>query len=81
MKTVGAFEAKTHFSQLLDEAAHGTTITITKHGVPIAKLMSVHEGRRLSPSEAVDALIEFEQKANISLGDLTIRGLIEEGRR
>jgi prevent-host-death family protein len=81
MKTVGAFEAKTHLSKLLDEAAHGATITITKHGVPIAKLVSIDDGDRPSPAEAVDALIEFERRANISLGDLTIRDLIDEGRR
>ena len=29
MTTVGAYEAKTHLSRLLDEAAAGETITIT----------------------------------------------------
>ena len=30
MDTVGAYEAKTHLSELLDRVAHGESITITK---------------------------------------------------
>ena len=39
MSSVGAFEAKTHFSQLLDKVANGETITITRHGEPVAQLI------------------------------------------
>ncbi len=39
MKTVGAYEAKTHLGQLLREAAAGETIAITKHGVTVALLV------------------------------------------
>ena len=35
---VGAFEAKTHLSRLLDEVAGGETIYITKHGKRVAEL-------------------------------------------
>ncbi len=40
MITVGAFEAKTHLSQLLDQVAQGEEITITRHGEPVAKLVA-----------------------------------------
>ncbi len=39
MKTVGAYDAKTHLAQLLDEVAAGETITITRRGVPVARLV------------------------------------------
>ena len=39
MRQVGAYEAKTHLPRLLDEVAAGATITITKHGVPVALLV------------------------------------------
>jgi len=39
LKTIGAYEAKTHLPRLLDEVARGETITITKHGVPVARLV------------------------------------------
>jgi prevent-host-death family protein len=40
-RTVGAFEAKTHFSALLEEIEQGREITITKHGRPVAKLVPI----------------------------------------
>jgi prevent-host-death family protein len=39
MKSVGAFEAKTHLSRLLDEVERGDEIVITKHGRPVARLV------------------------------------------
>jgi len=35
----GAFEAKTHLSALLARVEAGETITITKHGRPVARLV------------------------------------------
>lgn len=39
--TVGAFEAKTHLSALLQRVEAGEQITITKHGRPVARLVPV----------------------------------------
>jgi prevent-host-death family protein len=36
---VGAYEAKTHLPQLLDRVEGGETITITRHGKAVAKLV------------------------------------------
>jgi prevent-host-death family protein len=55
-KTVGAFEAKTHFSALLEEIERGNEITITKHGRPVAKLVPVGDRQRMTPREAIDGL-------------------------
>lgn len=38
MKTVNVYEAKTHFSQLLEAIARGEKIVIAKNGVPVADL-------------------------------------------
>lgn len=38
MRKIGAFEAKTHLSQLLDRASQGESFAITKHGRVIALL-------------------------------------------
>ncbi|MEI7881898.1 MAG: type II toxin-antitoxin system Phd/YefM family antitoxin [bacterium] len=40
MKTtmIGAFEAKTHFSELLTKVHEGTLFIVTKHGKPVAQL-------------------------------------------
>ncbi len=40
-KSVGAFEAKTHFSALLERAERGEEITITRRGKAVAKIVPV----------------------------------------
>jgi len=39
MEAVGAHEAKTHLPRLLDDVAAGKSVVITKHGVPVARLV------------------------------------------
>ena len=39
MDTIGAFEAKTHLSSLLERVAQGESFTITRHGKPVAQLV------------------------------------------
>jgi prevent-host-death family protein len=80
VRTVGSYEAKTHLPRLLDEVAGGEEITITKHGVPVAVLVPPPEKKRRSTREVIEELREFRK--GVRLGDdLTIRDLIEEGRR
>lgn len=82
MKTVGAFEAKTHLSQLLDEVEQGETITITRRGVPVARLTPLtSQAPRKTPAEAVEALLAFQKRTKLSLGGMSIREAIAEGRR
>ena len=80
MDTVGAYDAKTHLSGLLDRVAKGEHITITRHGVPVARLIPAP--RETTPEErrkAIDELRKFA-KGN-SLRGLSIKDLINEGRR
>lgn len=78
MRTIGAYEAKTHLPRLLDEVANGESITITKHGVPVARL--VPPGNKQRDVRGVIAeLLELQQEN--TLGDITVRELIDEGRR
>ncbi len=79
MKTVGAYEAKTHLPRLLDEVAQGATVTITKHGVPVAMLVPPPGARSHEAEEAVSALKDFRRGK--SLGGASLREIIEEGRR
>ncbi len=79
MTEIGAYEAKTHLPRLLDRVARGERITITKHGVPVAMLVPAERPRAASVEESVAALRAFRK--DITLGGLTLRSLIEEGRR
>lgn len=79
MASVGAFEAKTHFASLLERAAKGEEIVITRHGTPVAKLTPVSADNRERRREAIRRLMEFSKGQ--TLGDLTIRELRDQGRR
>lgn len=46
IKQVGAFEAKTHLSALLDEVEQGTVVQITRHGTAIAELRPLRKAER-----------------------------------
>lgn len=52
MAVVGAFEAKTHLSSLLDRVEQGEEVTITRHGKPVAKLVPTQDARRAASMEA-----------------------------
>ena len=81
METVGSFEAKTHLAQLLERVANGEEFTITKHGKPVARLVPATPTRsRPDVRRAIEELKEF-RKGNTLGDDLTIRELIEDGRR
>ena len=79
MIEVGSYEAKTQLPKLLRQVAEGQRITITKHGIPVAMLVPV------TPSPQVDHATVVEQLRSLRrgrrLGDLTLRDMIEEGRR
>ena len=79
MKTVGAYEAKTHLPKLLDRVIKGELITITKHGVPVAVLQPPPSVRKTEPKKVIAELREFREK--LMLKGLSIRDMIEEGRR
>jgi prevent-host-death family protein len=60
-KEVGAFEAKTHFSSLLERAENGEKITITRRGKPVAKLVPVEKER--NTEEALKAFQRIRERA------------------
>ena len=77
---VGAYEAKTHLSELLEKVEAGEEITITKHGAPIARLVPVK--KEASPEERLAAIERIQKLAlGLSLGGLKVKDLIREGRR
>lgn len=43
METVGVYEAKTHLARLLERVRQGESLTITRHGLPVARLVPVAE--------------------------------------
>jgi prevent-host-death family protein len=77
--TIGAYDAKTRFSELLDQVQSGEEITITKHGTPVARLVPVK--KKTTPQERREAIERWKESSKgITLGGLKIRDLINEGR-
>jgi prevent-host-death family protein len=80
MKEVALYEAKNKLSALLDEVATGKQITITRHGKAVARLVPEPAFDRAKARQAAEGLLEMRKR--ITLGpDLTIKQLIDEGRR
>ncbi|MFN7552755.1 MAG: type II toxin-antitoxin system Phd/YefM family antitoxin [Pseudomonadota bacterium] len=81
MATVGAFEAKTKLSELLDMVERGEEVTITRHGEPVAKLVPVRGDAERARVEALIKEIKETRKGLTLGGGISIKELIEEGRR
>ena len=79
MIVIGVLEAKTHLSELLDRAASGEEILITKRGKAIARLVSAEPFERKRAQEAYEKLIELRK--GTTLGGLSWTALRDEGRR
>lgn len=56
MEVIGALDAKTKLSELLDRAARGESFQITKHGRPIARLIPEHAGDKDRAKAAAERL-------------------------
>jgi len=80
MATVGSYEAKTHLPALLKRVEAGESITITRHGHPIARIVPVTRLEAMGPAAAVDALLAFRKGRTLG-PELTARKLVEAGRR
>ena len=79
MDIVGLFDAKTHLSALVERVSQGEEITITKHGAPVARLVSVVSVRKKDPRKVAERIRALRKGARLK--GATIRQLIEEGRR
>lgn len=79
MDTIGLFDAKTHLSALLNRVARGEEFTITRHGTPVAFLVPAGNRPKKDPREVAERIRALRK--GTKLKGLTIRQLIEEGRR
>ena len=82
MKEIAVYEAKTRLSELLVEVEQGEQVTITRRGLPVARLVSVAVRRSASSQRqlvgATIASLREQRKGVVLEGDL--RDLIADGR-
>lgn len=74
---INLFEAKTHFSNLIQRVQDGEQITICKHNTPVAKLIPITERPKIE--NIVEQIREFSKGK--SLKPYTIQELRDEGRK
>jgi prevent-host-death family protein len=79
MITVGAFEAKTHLSNLLEQVIAGEEVLITKHGKPVARLIPERAANQAKIDEAIAQLKSIRK--NVRLDGLSWQALRDEGRK
>lgn len=79
MEMIGAHEAKTHLSKLLDRVVRGENLIITRHGKPVAKLVPVKIDQEQA-KEALDCIAELRR--HIKLAPLAeLMAMTHEGHR
>ena len=78
---IGAFEAKTHFSQIIEKAECGEDFIITRRGKPVAKIIPFEKKTEMTRKEAFAQLMEMRAFYRGEPGSFNIREAIDEGRK
>ena len=78
---IGSFEAKTHFSQIIEKAEKGEDFIVTRRGKPVAKIIPFRKEPEMTWNEALEGFRELRKHYRGNPGDFNIRQAIEEGRR
>ena len=79
MREIGAFEAKNKLGTLLDWVATGEEVLITRRGKAVARLVPAKAGFDRAKAEQAAANIRA-RSVGVTLGDLKIKDLVNEGR-
>jgi prevent-host-death family protein len=77
--SMGAFEAKNKFSELLERVARGAEITITKHDHAVARLIPAVSRTNDRRKRATAELRVLRTRYNLT--GLSVKTLIEQGRK
>ena len=79
MITVGAFEAKTHLSSLLERVSRGEEVLITRHGKAVARLVPAATADRKRVDDAIEGLMTARR--GVRLDGVDWKVLRDTGRR
>jgi prevent-host-death family protein len=78
---IGAFEAKTHFSQIIDKVEHGADYVVTKRGKPVAKIIPFEQQPEMTWEEIIAEFKRLRKNYRGKPGSFNIREAIEDGRK
>jgi prevent-host-death family protein len=74
---IGTFEAKTHFSEIIEDVQRGKDFVITKRGKPVAKIIPF-SANTIGRKEIVKTLVSYQSVSNIPFD---IKEAIKSGRK
>ena len=77
---IGAFEAKTHFSQIIEKAEQGQDFIITRRGKPVAKIVPFKQETVMNWDEILENFSKLRKNYRGKPGSFNIRKAVEEGR-
>lgn len=78
MTSVGVYEAKSHFSELLARVQAGETIEITRHGKAVAELQPVADAKGRTLADLRNDFEAIRRGKHITVGEIV--DLVREGR-
>ena len=82
MERIGIYDARAKFSELIERAAGGEEVVITRHGKPIAKLVSAGVSAAGASRRKSRVVKHIEQlREELDIRGVNVRRLIERGRR
>ena len=76
---VGAFEAKTHLSELLEKVRQGDRVVITRRGVPVAVLVPPQEIEARQVGEVIERIHALRERTRKPYA--STRSLRDTGRK
>jgi prevent-host-death family protein len=79
MEYIGLEETKTHLSEIISKVCDGREYTITRKGTPVARLIPAEKPDKTAAKQALIRAKKLREK--LTLGNLKVKDLIEEGRR
>lgn len=72
MREIQASEAKTHLPSILDAVERGETVRITRHGLPIARIVPEPPRRQEEFDRAIETIRALRQRT----GKITLEELL-----
>ena len=79
MERIGASEARRHLPRLLDRVAQGESLTITRHGKPVARLVPIAHDPESAMQAACRIIERRKHLKRVPLADLV--NMIHAGHR
>ena len=82
MERIGVYDARAKFSELIERAAGGEEVVITRRGKPLVRLVAAGQGRVALARRRAAAVRRIERmREELGIRGVDIRKLIEAGRR